>query len=141
MMLSSNLISWKYITLILAFCKHCIFFSHAFVYPLLFFRSFSYEHKGIKDENQAMNNLKCLVKTRPQFEIIGWGESRHKHLKCFSKCMEITSCHAQVFLSGTKCPKRVTRRSIEKGAFGLPSTMIGQFTIYICVCEHKSLKK
>ena len=35
------------------------------------------------------------------------GKIRHKHLKCFSKCMEITPCYARVFLDGTRSLKRI----------------------------------
>ena len=73
-MLSSNMISWEYITAILAFCNHCIFFSRSFVY-ITFFSGCS----AMRTEERTMNteqwiNLKFLIrlwKTPSQaFEIL-----------------------------------------------------------------------
>ena len=41
--LSSNMISWEFIIVILAFCNYCIYFIR-FSLHLFFFKSFSYQH-------------------------------------------------------------------------------------------------
>ena len=61
-LLSSNM-SWEYITVILAFCNHCIFL-HVFIY--------SYSFSSCSVKHWGMN--------KP--EIFGWGNLHHKNLKC-----------------------------------------------------------
>ena len=89
--LLSYMISWKYITVILAFYNHCIFFSDIFCLHL-FFRLFSYEYRR-----------------KNKTEIFGlFGKT--KHLKCFNKCMEVILSCTHVFLSCTRGSKKFTRR-------------------------------
>ena len=105
--LLSNMISWKYITVV---CNHCIFFSYAFVY-IFSFRLFSYEHWGT--ENRATNKAGVFWS--------GWGKLHHKHLKCFRKCMEITPC-AHVFFSGKSSSLRVYEEVKDDSRSGSLST-------------------
>ena len=49
--------------------------------------------------------------------LFDWGKLRYKHLKSFSKYMDIALCRAYVFLSATWCSKRGTRGwKITQGA-------------------------
>ena len=82
----------EYITVILVFWYDCIFSLHALVYTS--FCSCS-----------ALSTKKYWTMNKPDI----FGPARkicHKHLKYFSKCIEITPYHTLVFLSGTGGSKK-----------------------------------
>ena len=76
------------------------------LFTLLFLKKlFSYENYGT---------------IKPEMFVPVGKKLRSKHIKCFSKCMKITPCHAHVFLRGTKGSKKVARRwKMTQGAGGL----------------------
>ena len=108
--LSSNMISWEFVTVISAFCNFYIFYRRLYTTPF-FSVSFSDEHRATNDQYLATKEPEILVHLR---------KLRHQHLKCLNKCMQITQCHELEPLSGTRGSKRGARRwKMTPGVGGL----------------------
>ena len=99
-LVSPNINSWVYITLVLALPNDDLIL-HAFAYS-----SFP-NSLAIRIEEQTMNNEQRI---KQNFLI-----QLKKHLKYFRNCMEITSFYTYEFLSGT----RNSKRSVNKWQISL----------------------
>ena len=63
------------------------------------------------------------MSTEERINLNFWLEKpRHKHFRCFSMCMHITSCHAHVFLSCTRGSKESGEWVKDASRSGRPST-------------------
>ena len=75
--LSCNMISWEYVTLILTFYTHWISF-HMFLFVSPLFSFFSYEYWGTKNEYRATNKPEIFGPVWENSVTINWNASARK---------------------------------------------------------------